>query len=379
MYRSFKISKNGPTIYQGDDIADYAVPQEGDLWIQTDVAGLQQYTSGAWAPISAAGGGVSPSDLTTALNAALAPMADPKVLHVSKVTHSFTADGSPNKPFNTIQAAHNWAATNVNENAGGVVLLVHPGVYSENVTITRAKTHIRGLFGPQVVTAIAGNVVVNLTNSLGNWTNNRVSIEDIQITSASTGALVALSGANPIGFYMNRVKLFSSTAGQTLFLTNNTVGAGVRFEIDHCDIQTSSNAIAFDIANAAAGSVIRRTISETNTAAAMRFRSGSMAMEDTQIGTTGSQVAIQVDAGTLTLQRDTIYNTFANGDGLSLLGGTTSLGFSVINVPAGTGFAVRGVSGAVFAHATNVYQTNNKVSSAMGAGLVALTTTVSAV
>jgi hypothetical protein len=373
-YRSFQIGigNDGPTIFQGPDITDYAVPKEGDLWIQTDTAGFQQYISGSWAAISGGGGGVSPGDLTNAVAQAetytdskLAPQADSRLLHVSKVTHSFTPNGSPNAPFNSIQAAHDWAVTNVNENSGAVVILLHPGSYTENVTITRSKTHIRGFFGMQVATAINGNVTVNLT-STGNWTFNRVSLEELQITgAASITNLVRLAGANSVGMYLKRVKLFSAQVGQICLLADNTVAEGARLEIQECDIQASGSGALYDLSNIKAGSYIRNTISESGTGVPMRFRSGTMTVEGVQIGAINNPAIVQMDAGALTVINSILYNTTANSSGFDVASGQLSLGLSFVNVPTGTGKAIKGVSGVVFAHGNNLYQANNQYSTAI--------------
>jgi hypothetical protein len=100
-----------------------------------------------------------------------------------------TADGSENKPFLTIQAAHDRALAEYPPDTGGSVtkqvqIYVYPGVYPGTANISRYNTVIRGagsLYGRGQMTSI-GPVNVNCANAAYVY-NNTVSFENLFFTT----------------------------------------------------------------------------------------------------------------------------------------------------------------------------------------------------
>jgi hypothetical protein len=418
-FRSYAIGgKAGPVIYQGaNSPVQPDVAKSGDLWIQTGVTPtLQQYVDGEWTILGAGAGGTGPQGpagpagangiagadgadgidgvsvsnavvngsgnliLTLSDNSVITAgsvyptAADTAVLYVSKFTgFSGAPNGSASKPFPNPQAAHDWALANIS-NAAALVIRINPGSYPEALTISRAKTFVRGYNGKQAATGLSGGVTVNMANATGDWTTHRCSVEEVQVTNLSGGTIFAVTGASPVGLYINKVKLFSETPSQICFLANNTVAAGVRLEIDDCDFQSQANAVVADFSNVAAGSTYKRILTESGTAPAMRFRSGYMTCSDLFIGSTGSNAVIQIDAGTLNMSGSIVYNNAPNTDGVVLATGAQYFTSGTFyNVPTGSGFVIRAAAGSSVYYSSTTFQANTKISS--NATVVALPTT----
>ena len=111
---------------------------------------------------------------------------------VSMNGNDSTADGSPVKPFLTIQAAHDRALAEYPPSASGtltkqVEIRVAPGAYSSPITITRYNTVVRGagsLFARGQYTTI-GQVTVNCANAAYVF-NNTVGLERVLCTNGVT-------------------------------------------------------------------------------------------------------------------------------------------------------------------------------------------------
>ena len=73
-------------------------------------------------------------------------------------------------------------------------------------------------------------------------------------------------------------------------------------------------------------------------------------------------------ASTINIGNTTITNSQANGNGVNIAAGSTAVvGQCAFDVPTGTGYAIKGVTGSVLVYANNIiaYGKNNKISSAM--------------
>jgi hypothetical protein len=129
---------------------------------------------------------------------------------------------------------------------------------------------------------------------------------------------------------------------------------------------TQSNAIGIDVAKAAA--TLRRVVVYSGSASCVNVSStGSVLGDKCQLENSGSSV-LNVGATSVTLASSSLASSAANSDGAVLAaGGTLNLFQSAIQVPAGTGFAVKGVAGSVFTYALNtfIYGYNNRVSAAI--------------
>lgn len=290
-------------------------------------------------------------------------------------TDSYTADGGYYRPFKTIQNAHDYAVANIDPNKR-VVVKVSAGEYTENLTVTRTRTSFVGLTeGISKATRLAGTLTINTSASIGGYADDIVSFENLLIVANSDVINVAGSFAHSTLFKDSQI-FTSSENAKCLNVTNNAEG-GNRIYITNCTFsnqQSSATTIEFlntAYANISSGTFFNGTgkaMNITTTDAVVtnsRFESDSGA--ETMIGANSS---FNSGKPALNVANAWIVNPSANGNGIEIASGAiTNVGqvaFSV-GVSTGTGFAVKGVSGAVFVNGNNliVPGTNQKISTAI--------------
>jgi hypothetical protein len=178
------------------------------------------------------------------------------VANIGKITGQYcvamngndsTADGSENKPFLTIQAAHDRALAELPPVSGSIMnqaqIFIYPGVYSGTANISRFNTVLRGtgsLYGRGQMTRI-GMVNVNCSTSASLY-NNTVSLEnlylDTGITNTGTGAYLlnidscyiyggivssgVLTTTNPNSLLYINQSLLSSALTNATYINANT-------------------------------------------------------------------------------------------------------------------------------------------------------------
>ena len=284
-------------------------------------------------------------------------------------------NGGLNYPFKTIQAAHDYAVANINS-AKRVVIKINAGEYTENLTVTRTRTGFVGLTeGISKATRLNGTLNINTSASIGESGDDMVSFENLSIAANSNVITLAGSFAHTTLFKDSQI-ITSSANAKCLNVTNNAAG-GNKIYITNCifsNKESSDNTI--DFLNTAytnidgitifngTGKAINITTTDAVIANA-RFESANGAT--TMIGANSS---FNVGRPALSLANSWIVNPNVNGNGIEIANGaTTNVGqvaFSV-GTAAGTGFAVKGVSGAVFVNGNNliVPGTNSKISTAI--------------
>jgi hypothetical protein len=283
-----------------------------------------------------------------------------------------TGSGGPNNPFQTIQAAHNYAVANIDPSKQ-VVLKINAGQYAENLTVTRTRTSFVGVSqGISKSTRINGQTTIITSASVGGPGDDIVSFENLSISSNSN--IITLAGTfSHTTLFKDSQIITSAINSKCLEVTNNSA-SGNRIYITNCifsNKESSDNTI--DFFNTAYANVDKITILNgtgkainiTTTDAVItnaRFESSNGAT--TMIGANSS---FNVGRPALSLANSWIVNPSVNGNGIEIASGAAvnvgQVAFSV-GAAAGTGFAVKGVSGAVFVNGNNliVPGTNNKVS-----------------
>lgn len=301
------------------------------------------------------------------------PMA--QTLTVDPDGNDIRGNGGPANPFKTIQKAHDYAVANIDP-AKRVVVKINPGEYTENVTVTRTRTSFVGLTeGISKATRLNGTLIINTSASIGGSGDDIISFENLSIASNSDVITLAGSFAHTTLFKDSQI-ITSSDNAKCLNVTNNAAG-GNRIYITNCIFSNQqSSATTIDFLNTAyvnidSGTFFNGTgkaMNITSTDAVIansRFESASGAT--TMIGANGS---FNAEKPALSIANSWIVNPSANGNGIEIANGAiTNVGqvaFSV-GTAAGTGFAVKGVSGAVFVNGNNliVPGTNNKISTAI--------------
>ena len=216
------------------------------------------------------------------------------VYYVSMNGNDSTADGSEIKPFLTVQAAHDTAASEYPISGGAiskqVQIIICPGTYTGHTTISRFNTILTGagsLYGKGQMTSV-GQVTVNCS-SAGFVYNNTVTLNGLYMTSgvinsgsgaytlnidscyitSSATTLVSLSNPNSIT-YVNNSYVSAAVANVTyvnalggpLLLTDSTiqtsgsgltsgylvnVGGNCTLQAERCSLNTgnTSNAAVY--------------------------------------------------------------------------------------------------------------------------------------
>jgi hypothetical protein len=289
------------------------------------------------------------------------------IVYVTKTGNDSTGDGSITNPFATISAALSYANTtwpaNVN-NTSSVAIMIGPGSYSENLTITRPCTHLVGHEGKQKGVFITGNVVINPSLSYGGVFNTSFTLTNLFLASA-TGHVIELAGTIQSSVDINNCVLYAFAAGKGFTVTNNASG-GNRIRIVQTDITTIGNGQCVDLSNILTAILSIGTYSSASTSEALKISAspGPVTINNIQVSTASATNVLTILAGTVNVGYSAITNTTANGNGVSIAAGATYVASGTIyNVIAGTGKAVTGSAGSIYLRGGNsfLYGTNNSI------------------
>jgi len=298
-----------------------------------------------------------------------------QTLIVDPAGDDVNGNGGSNAPFQTLQKAHDYAAANI-EPDKRVVVKVNSGDYAENLTVTRTRTSFVGLTeGISKATRLAGTLTINTSASIGGAADDMVSFENLLIAANSNVITVAGSFAHTTLFKDCQIYTFSANAN-CLNVTNNAEGGNIIYVTNCTFTNQQSSAATIEFLNTAYANInggtffngTGKAINITTTDAVVansRFESASGAV--TMICANSS---FNPGKPALVVSNAWIVNPSANGNGIEIASGaTTNVGQVAFSVgsSAGTGFAVKGVAGAVFVNGGNliVPGTNNKISTAI--------------
>jgi len=294
------------------------------------------------------------------------------VLVVDQSGNNSTANGSITKPFATIQSAHDYASNNFTS-TDQVVIQVNPGMYTENLTLTRALTHIVGLTtGASKSTRIIGSITVNLiTPILGGTSNDIFSIENLVVSQNA----VTLSGDQSYMFLAKNILFTTSESTGNNLKSTNTSTNGIKIELTDCLFENqNSSDVSIDLSNVWYGNFSQLSC-YSGSNSVMKISNSNVIMFNSRLTTsTGTNVieAVSGFGGGVSLIGGSlvIINSQANGNGVNISSGATvNIANSAFQVgtSAGTGRAVYGVSGSIFVNGTNtiIYGTNAKRSTAI--------------
>lgn len=303
------------------------------------------------------------------LTSTLLPQAT-NLLYVSNTSISgdnpITPNGSAAAPFTSIQSAIDFAETEypvTAESGVPVVIVIFPGTYTENITITRPLTHIEGFSGRHKATFISGSVTITPAVSyINSYSASYITIKNIYIAAGSSNAL-SITGTNKVGVILDNVGLWTST-GKAITISN-TASGGNKFQIFNSDVN-SGNTIEFS--NLAIGLVQQCVFTCTGTGNGISVSSSALTIDALIAETATASTLFKLNSGTLNIGNSTITSSASNSSGFDISAGATLVcGQNAFNVVAGTGKAVYGVAGSIFMYALNmmVYGSNQNISSAM--------------
>jgi hypothetical protein len=289
-----------------------------------------------------------------------------------------TANGGPNAPFQTLQAAHDYASSN-NSASEQVIVKLNGGSYSGNLLVTRPNTHFVGPnYGQAKSTRLAGIVTVTTNVSVGGTANDMVSFENMLIVTGSNSgtSVVTIGGTIGCSVVLKDVYVFTSSTTAKCVDVTNTVSGGVQVEIKNVVLQNQSssgstinlfntNYANIDLLTMYGGTGPGMDIATTNAVVYnTRFENVGVSTTSAVINVLSSFSGGQQPA--LVLGNSTIANPSANGNGIDIASGVftnvAQVAFNV-GIATGTGFAVRGGANSVFVNGNNliVPQTNSKI------------------
>jgi len=296
-------------------------------------------------------------------------------LHVSKDGSDATTTGSIEKPFLTIQAAHDHAVANFSPN-DHVVIKVSSGRYTENLLITRARTHIVSeRTVPETVT-IAGHVVVNPSATVGGVYNSEISIHGALIQPSSNEPCVKVTGTNALTFDLKDCNLYGDNGNKGIVCDNSAAG-GNRINIKdvNVNVNTGVGNTGMEVSNSFYLYVEHVNV-YCNGHAPLVLSDTTATFVNTQLSCSHSDTVL-LQSGSLAIGTSTITNSLSGGNGISVSPGATCVvSQCFFNVAAGAGYAVEGSLGSVVIHALNAFlpATNTKLNPAIGAGSIAMAT-----
>lgn len=300
-------------------------------------------------------------------------------------TDTYTSSGNILTPFKTIGAA--LTAIEAAVTAGSItpgesspVFIILCANTTENITLTRGHVFITTLNGSiHAPIYLFGTITISGTNTSASALDiNHFSITGLTINAATQKACIYFTGANAQRVMLQSVWMTATGAqtGTTPFTDAGGYGVyadctGIRASDSHKSMMHGND---IKISHNGTGDVycIRVGAADGTSRVAADF-SGLETSGATQVGSvasnctlsfTGSQLDANGDTcvetygtGTLTVTLSSITNTQTNSSGVRIntTGGTAILGNNIFNIPAGTGKAVYGVSGATLIHAGNVF------------------------
>jgi hypothetical protein len=262
-----------------------------------------------------------------------------KEYHVDPANGDDTAAGGSETPFKTITAA----LTHVTN--GGDALILHPGTYSEAVTVTTLNLDIIGRTG--------GGGIVNLS---GAWTYN-VASGSIRVEGVNHSGAVTISNAS--SFY----------ARKSLFTGGITKGGSGYVDITDCDAQsanaltvTGSGIVAFNgglqaaiVVNNASATV---TVANSKNLTSATVTNGTLVVNDSYIfSASNTTAAITSAVGTVVyLQNSRIVKPNQTAGFVTLAGiySMTNMSYDHANSTLGTRLATTSYFDALHAGSGNI-------------------------
>ena len=237
-----------------------------------------------------------------------------RIYYVDPSGTNTSSSGSELKPFRTLQYAHD--TINVSDQAENqVIIYIRPGVYSENVAITKVNMLWRGL---EPYSQLSSGLVT-LSGTV-----------DINITTGNSDAFSILLGFQGIQFYNKssspNVTLRSTKLSRNIFKTCKFYS-----EAGPCFLNTSTNDIVIDDCQ-------MNLASTSSSSDCLKLTDGRVDLLESGVFTSGKGYAINCDSkGAIRLNRCFVQNTGSSSSADAVLnfnntGSTVSKGPSQISI-----------------------------------------------
>ncbi|MBC8416769.1 right-handed parallel beta-helix repeat-containing protein [bacterium] len=278
-----------------------------------------------------------------------------------------TNNGSINLPYRTITHALSSAT-----GSSPIAVLVQPGTYVENITITRPNTHIIGL---NVATnfssvEIDGEVAYNIDTSAG---DNISTLSNLTLVNNSVSAteLLTLSGLAAQSIILSEVGIrddgVNTSSNNQIVYSNNS---DLNLYIDKSYIKSATiHPILWVAAGNATITNSTFVASHAEYGSVFQFDTGTVATIDRCNVTANSKTGIILNGtADVDVTYSTIKGTLSNSTGIDMASGSSLLAVNnIFNVKRGSGFAIKAVEGSVLSHAFNTFLDNQTVLSGVSA------------
>lgn len=288
-------------------------------------------------------------------------------VHVSKSGNDSNSTGKPYQPFLTLSAAISYVESTFT-NGEPIVIRIHPGTYSEAVTITRPRTYLIGAQSTTTVITNISSVTFAPTAVDGGVYNSSFSLENLLLSGhSSTGSVVTMAGTVEYSLHIRNSYIYTSNSGQKCLSVTNTSSTKPRLYVNELlSNNTLSSAINFDLSNCVAQ--LKNLTVYSGTATSLKLASTASALCGFLLLETSGSLAIDLGATTLTVATSSITASGANASGVSIAaGGTYTTIQNFYNVSSGNGYAINGLAGGIVTHVSNsfAYGSNNKYKSVL--------------
>lgn len=328
----------------------------------------------------------NPSTKTVSINLAALDVVNATSRYVATNGSDGTGTGSAEKPFASVQKAVDSLASV----SGHAAVYIMPGAYSGTTTITRNRTHLIGLGAENsnVNSVSIGPVVFNVSSATGGVNNDNSSICNILMNGTASAPSLYYTGSALMSLYLVNSYCYQSHSGQSALKMDITAPVGDARLYLFSSILNSPASVESAILLHITGGVLWQAVdsqlysaSTDSDARVVKLENSCKIVTADRISVSGSGMyAIEAvgSSCSLAISNSLIQQTAPNSSGVNLYPGVTFTCIqNVFDVPAGTGRCVDGSLGAVLVHSLNTFIYNNKFASAMGPGVVPLSTTPS--
>jgi hypothetical protein len=313
-------------------------------------------------------------------------------------TDTYTATGNPNKPFKTIGACYTYikgliAASTIPSPQVAPVFMVLCGSITENITLDTGRIYLVGAQGgihaPIYLTGNTGSPTVTINPSSGDLNSNRFSLKGISVVGASGQHAVKVTGSTPLRMFMEDCWITanaSSEVGAGYYQDNTGTGTIANGDTIKISQNGTGDVYCFQILHGSANFNAVETSGATQVGAVSS--GATLTFANSELDANGEVCIEAYGTGVLAVTNSTISNASTSdsyGIWLHATGGAALVTNCVIDVASSTSASrmVKGVAGTAFFYKNVMIgrstsypfaEHNKKIDSAIGAGIVQITT-----
>ena len=283
------------------------------------------------------------------------------VIYVAKNGSNSSISGSISSPFLTIQGAINYIESkrpSVYSNTEDVVILVAPGIYSEDITFTKPFINVMGYVPTQYskATQLSGLVNINNTSNPGGGTGQTFGIYNFLITAPTTASanVISFSGTGNGSLILENMQAVGGGSNQSILYVSKSaaVATNCRVKVRHSIFNTETSGSSGPTTNifnvysifesceiVYSGSVSGGTVLNTNNAT-VDFLRGTLS------AATSNSVVAKITGSSLTpltVGDTAVLGTSTGTNGFLIAPGATFVsGKNAFSIATGTTFVVSG-------------------------------------